>query len=311
MCTSGICSSGDFTSGICTSGILGCFTLTDSVFQMDQNKNLYSPGVRFTADLSADRETSLQGVFLGFYKWKYTKQIDNGGYFMGFCVDPYQDVQATSCLVEDNFKEFTELNFAYNEDFNSAEGNILSHLSPRYYDYVSVSFLIGVRAMEYRNNMTLGGITSLNPGVESTNIPAQVYLKNSNRFIGPQIGGDFRYRLTNTTFFCIPIKVGFYVNVIDYLVDLTYPMPFGINGVIADSLVFLDKTKTSAGYSVESTPQFEIHSGPFYLKLGVSILWIYGISPTYMQIANCALNKALEHAQINLYGVTLGAGLHF
>jgi hypothetical protein len=311
LATSGICTSGIHTPGICTSGILGCYTLTDPIFKMSENENLYSPGVRFSADLSANRETSLQGVFLGFYKWEYSKEIDNGGYFMGFCVNPYQDVPALNCLVEDTFKEFTQLDFMYNEDFNSAEGNILCNLSPRYYDYVSVTFLFGVRAMRYRNELSLGGIPPVIPGAPFSDIPAQIYLKNSNRFIGPQIGGDFRYRMTNSTYFCIPVKFAMYADVIDYLVQLTYPIPYGAGQVMADELAYLDKQKTTAGYSVESTPQFEIHAGPFYFKLGVSILWIYGISPTYMQIADCTLNKVVEHAQINLYGLTLGGGLHF
>lgn len=259
----------------------------DLAFTMNQNPDVYSPGVVIRADLSANRKASLQSVFYGFYEWKMNRA---------------------------NFvNEIKVSGVMYQESFNSVAISYLKHLSPRYCDYVSLSVLFGVRGMQQNNQINLS--QSASTGVEGSinDIFAQINVNNVNRLIGLELGGIFRYRLSKRVYLEIPIKGGTYANLLDSseslggpALDLTLPTSYYFQLVTEE-----DKTRTFFGASGEVAPHLEIHLGNMYLFIGGSYLYVYGVNQGINQIQRNDIYRVQACDSFAITSVLGGVGVHF
>ncbi len=257
------------------------------VFRMNQSCDEYAPGLEIRADLSANRKASVQAVFYGLYGWNFNR-----------------------ATIENKIK-IREVQ--YQEQFNSIEINYLKHLSPRYFDYVSISLLAGVRGIQQNNKIHL--FESAHPGSEGevTDIFAQMKLNNVNRLIGLQMGGIFRYRMSNRVYLDIPVKGAGYGNLLDYASFIGYP---ALNSTPPASfyLKYLsneNKTRVFAAASGEIAPRLEIHLGKMYAFIGGSYLYVYGINQAVNQIQREYVSKIQACDSFSIAGILIGGGVHF
>lgn len=276
------------------------------VYRLRDSGNTQAPGLYIRADFAPKRRVGFEVVFLGLYDWRINKEIRNNDELMGITINPYGQWAYGPRY---NFQRFTHLTLQYSEHFNSYEGNYLSHMSPRYGDFFSVAWLLGLRGIRYDNKLVFSGATRPRDGYPDNVFESTLSLKDTNTFLGGQFGIDFRYQLSKHLYFMVPLKVGAAVNMIDYHIFVQYPeFVSGVNYRLTD-LVNRHTSGTKVGYFFDLKPKFELHIGYCYLYLGGAYFFINGPTSTTSQLSKYWLNSSVPD-DFMLYGFLLGGGFH-
>jgi hypothetical protein len=301
---------------------LGVSYWSEPSFLMEDVGHLFSNGLLLRAEVSYDRGASLQGRFLGFYDWDFKRDFFDENREMGISIAPFILNSDGFNVQEDNFERFRNLNIAYQESFNSIELNFLDHLTTRYYNYFSVSFLSGLRALRYISKTDVFGTSDTTLGVLLTP-DNQVLIDNKNIFYGLQLGLIGRYRMGESVYVDVPIKGGVYVDQVSSHLRIYYAKE---NDTRAE-LQNLNKRKVVFGTCAEASPKLEMHYSGFYAYLGASFVYVYGISPSFMQLADPVsginsigtvptapsnnIDQPVSNAYLYFNTVFIGLGLHF
>ncbi len=290
----------------------GIKTLEHGLFHPNQGlNNTYAPGLRARADLSANRWGSVEGIFQGLYEWEFNKTVVEGRDQVGTSISPFAQ---GPYLLSNDFMSFSHIDVTYHEHFNSVELNYLKHLSPRYYDYFSVSVIFGLRGIQSENSMNLTGPMEGDDGVVDPSLDpiGTLYLNNRNRFIGAQIGGIMRYRITKKLYFECLVKGAILGDILDYQIKIFYSEESTNpnHPRVTTSFEDMDRVKAAMGYAAEATPKFEFHLGNMYLFAGGNFLYVHGISPTSIQITQKNLLNVSTCGSILLGSALIGLGIH-
>jgi len=290
---------------------LGVSTLDQGLFHPNQGlTKIEAPGLRVRADLSANRWGSVEGIYQGLYEWEFNKTVVHGRDWIGTSISPFAQ---GPYLLSYDFMSFAHIDVEYHEQFNSVELNYLKHLSPRYYDYFSVSVILGLRGIQSENSMNLTGPMegdgAVNPSLDPI---GTLYLKNKNRFIGAQIGGVIRYRITKKLYFECPVKGAILGDILDYQIKIFYSEESATPHQPRNTTPYqnMDRVKAAVGYAAEATPKFELHLGNIYVFAGGNLLYVHGVSPTSIQITQNNLLNVSTCGCIFLGSALVGLGLH-
>lgn len=174
----------------CTPG--KCLITTKDVL----HKQGFTPGLGLTLDYLYDKKTTLQARYLGLFEWKASKSVEcpqslefpfHDGFNFTF---DYQD--ANKIRVQDDSK------------FWSLEANSWFHVTKRRVLPFSISWLFGLRYLEFRDKFRLDSYTDWGS--------SDYFIKVKNRMGSIQLGGDFIGSLGNNFHWGISTKGGLLVD---------------------------------------------------------------------------------------------------
>lgn len=187
---------------------------------------------------------------------------------------------------------------SYISNFWNAEFNYWRHVTPRFYDYFSFSFIAGCRFFEIHEKVTLDFVRH-----DST---SHYKVRTEDWAFGPQVGFDIEYNPFRSFTWGLVLKVGGLFNRGTGRSTMT-----DFNNTI--TILKTDTSESNFAYSVQAYPFFEFRPIKFFtFFINYQALYIGAIVTGYKQVRFYESKNKLNHGgNIVYHGLTLGVQFNF
>jgi hypothetical protein len=248
----------------------------------------YSQGVRALLEFNQGPKNSIEAVYTGLFKWSNKDSAINAGSNFYVSMLPYYSKDWT------NFNYFQ---YHYKSEFNSGELSYWRHVTPRYVDYFSFSWLLGLRYIDFRDSMSI-----LNEKELAVNA-AQV--KAVNQMYGAQAGLDFQCNPSRKMTWALQVKGGAYA---DFVSRKTVFYDEGNTVLLVNSKLH----RVKKDYSLELIPYIMYRLNPFYFRLAYDRVILFNPVFAPLQIKPSKfVDKIYIHNYVNFQAVYASIGFYW
>ena len=197
----------------------------------------FAPGILISYINHFNPEITLNVEFQGFLKWhnqEYARSVD--------CNDGHIEIPfgpLTHCDESSDWNNAGFAYFSYETALNSVAASLISHSSPVYLDYFTLSISAGMRYLLYSESLKIKAHAPKHLSCYSVN--------TDNNLIGIQGGGRFSYSSSKFYIWTFDLKGGVFANLIQ-----AHPQLFDDNNT---KVLFNEKVKErTLSYIVEMHP---------------------------------------------------------
>lgn len=156
----------------------------------------FAPGARITLNYLIDRQTTWQARYLGLLHWH--------GSAYASCPNSLEFPFENGINNTVDYHDANKMKGVCDTRFWSAEANYWHHVTPRRVNYFSVSWVFGLRYINFNEHFNLLS--------QTTSSASHYKIETNNRMGGPQLGGDFEGNLGCNFTWGIVAKTGALVN---------------------------------------------------------------------------------------------------
>jgi hypothetical protein len=203
----------------------------------------YSSGVRGALEWIQSQSMSLEVVYTGLFHFN---QSDSATFSLSNYYVPIQPYSSAS------WQNLTNLSYSYKSNLNSGELSFWNFLTPRYIDFFSASWMLGVRYIDFRDKFY---ITSTSAGYTT---PASIF--SINQMLGGQIGVQLQCNPTSRFTWAVQAKGGAYA---DFVKRSSVFYQNGTQTVLFDNV----EHRVRPDYTLELIPYIMYRLNPFFMKL--------------------------------------------
>ncbi len=222
----------------------------------------YEPGFRVGAYYHPSERRSLELLYLDCGKWHSEKEV-NGDDDLSF---PFK-----CCNYTHDFREASEAKAKYNSNFWTAEFNYWRHVTPRFEDYFSVSWLAGLRYVNLHEKFNVAFLRDANE--------SHYRISVENYMPGIQLGGNVQFNPQRSWSWDLTAKIGVLVDIAEqktYLGDYNDSVTLRNHEGEKTGATFLAEVAAALAY------QFNTH---FNIHGGYQMLYLSGIALAPEQIS--------------------------
>jgi hypothetical protein len=210
------------------------------------------------------------------------------GYDFSVPTSPYTNI---------NWTDFYYFHYDYHSELNSGELSYWRHVTPRYVDYFSFSWLLGLRYIDLRDTF------KMNNGNGETGDNAHVHA--INQMGGVQLGLEFQANATSRLTWAIQVKGGAYAN---FAQKKTVFYDEGNTELLISS----HPSKVEKSYTLQLVPYIIYRLNPIYFKLAYdrSILFNPVLAPTQVKFLK-NVHDIYTHSYVNFQALYASVGFYW
>lgn len=257
-CKSQCISEVESTYSTCSLATSNCTAGSCKITTKDLEHNQgFDSGLRVTADYLRDKQTTFEASYTGLLNWKGSKSA--------CCYNSLEFPFANGANETIDFQNANVMQAHLNSNYWTVEANYWHHVTPQRVDAFSVSWLLGLRYLNFDEYFKLQSYTDYSSSTYK--------IHTKNRMGGIQLGGDFEGNLgTNFTWGLVAKLCG----IVDFAQNTTK---------------FLDDNNTQTVKSYNPSDFFMTFVGgfgPFFLfNLSKHVIFKFSYEMTY--VSNIAL----------------------
>ncbi len=248
----------------------------------------YVSGVRALLEMNQGPKNSVEAVYTGLFNWNNEGSATSVAKTLIVSTAPYSNVSWT------NFYYF---HYHYKSELNSGELSYWRHVTPRYVDYFSFSWMIGLRYIDFRDSI------HMNNGTGSVGDKASV--KVINQMGGAQVGLELQCNSSSRFTWAIQVKGGGYA---DFASRKTVFYDQGNTVQIVNS----KQNRVEKDYTLELIPYILYRLNPFYFRLAYDRVILFNpvFAPLQIQ-ATKSVNEVYTHNYVNFQAVYASIGFYW
>lgn len=274
------------------------------LYNVDSDGNLTDPfgntqrvnwdaaiGLRASAQVMANNKGSADFIYTGLFNWtrdKTAQDVDNG---VGVLTSPY---------TTDDWQNADKIEWSTKTSFNSYELAMWHHITPRYEEIFSFSFMLGGRFINIIDTDLFFSFKTL------AQKPSILRAETDNWLRGGGFGFEVACRPLSYLMWTVQLKGDFFADAIERNIRLTDDQN---TNVVADT-TDLDRTVV-AGLG-EAVPALVIQNNRFFFKFTGTVTYIVNLSttaPSFEKIRKITDIKTTP--KFFLGGIYIGAGYIF
>ena len=248
----------------------------------------YVSGVRGMLEWMNGPKNSFEAVYTGLFNWRQSGSVTDPTELLFVSTAPYTNV---------NWTDFYYFDYHYKSELNSGELSYWRHVTPRYVDYFSFSWMLGLRYIDFRDSMHMK--------IGTGSVGDTGYVKLANQMGGGQGGFEFQANATSRFTWAIQVKGGAYAN---------FMTRKSVLGDLGDTVKAVDfKTgRVYSAFSIELIPYIIYRLNPFYMKLSYDrvVLFNPGFAPLQMQPSK-SMCEVYPHNYVNFQSVYASIGFYW
>jgi hypothetical protein len=260
----------------------------------------HASGLRLTFDYLLDKKVTWQGRYTGLLHWSGEKTaICTGSLAFPFLNGVNQTY---------DYSYADEMKATSNTYYWSSEINYIYHVTPQRVDYFSVSWLFGLRYINFKENFKLKAMTaSCGNVVSSSNYSIQA----KNRLAGVQLGGTIEGNLGYNFTYGVPAKMGAMVDFDKYNAtfrDFNNAILIRNNNPSDFNLAFLGEIAPFVLFNLSKSVLFKVSYELVYLNnLSLAMNQITFVENQPFNVKN----QIRKEGAFMFYGFYIGLGFDF
>lgn len=248
----------------------------------------YVSGMRALLEVNQGPKNTIEAVYTGLFHW--SDQASNTDVNSGLWVPTYP-------YVNTNWTDFSYFHYQYGSDLNSGEFSYWRHITPRYIDVFSFSWMLGLRYIDFRDSLKMNN--------KSFDLANTASVKVVNQMIGGQAGLEFQCNPTRRFTWAIQVKGGAYA---DFAYRKTVFNDLGNTVQIINSR----QHRVEKDYTLELIPYLMYRLNPIYFKLAYDrvILFNAVFAPLQLDITK-SVDEVYRHNYVNFQVVYASIGFYW
>lgn len=248
----------------------------------------YVSGVRALLEINQGQKSSIEAVYTGLFNWNNDGSATSATEIFNVCTAPFRN---------DNWTNFYYLHYHYKSELNSGELSYWRHVTPRYIDYFSCSWMLGLRYIDFRDSLHMNNGTGL--------VGDNASVKAINQMGGIQGGLELQANATSRMTWAIQVKGGAYA---DFVTRKTVFNDLGNTVQIVDS----SPQRVKKDYTLELIPYILYRLNPFYFRLAYDRVILFNpvFAPLQVQPTKF-VNEVYTHNYVNFQIVYASIGFYW
>ncbi|MBM3193777.1 MAG: hypothetical protein FJZ59_06070 [Chlamydiae bacterium] len=248
----------------------------------------YVSGLRALLELNQGPKNSIEAVYTGLFHWRNDASNTDINSGLWVPTNPYTNTDWT------NFYYF---HYQYASELNSGELSYWRHVTPRYIDYFSFSWLLGLRYIDFRDSLKMNNRTG--------EVGDTASVKVVNQMFGGQAGLEMQFNATRRFTWAIQIKGGAYA---DFVSRKTVFNDLGNTVEIINS----KQKRVEKDYTLELIPYLMYRLNPIYFKLAYDRVILFNPVFAPLQLdKNKSVDEVYRHNYINFQVVYASIGFYW
>lgn len=248
----------------------------------------YVSGVRALVEMNLGPKNSIDAVYTGLFNWNNEESGTDPLYTFTVPTAPYDNVDWT---------DFYYFRYHYKSELNSGELSYWRHVTPRYVDYFSFSWMLGLRYIDFRDSI------HMNNGTGSVGNTASV--KVINRMAGAQAGLELQCNSSRRFTWAIQVKGGGYA---DFAWRKTVFYDLGNTELLVDS----KQDRVKSDFTLEMIPYIMYRWNPVYFRLAYDRIILFNPVFAPRQLADTkSVNEVYTHNYVNFQAVYISIGTYW
>ncbi len=248
----------------------------------------YVSGIRALIEINQGPKNTIEAVYTGLFHWVNHASNTDATESLWVPTNPYSNT---------NWTNFYYFHYQYGSELNSGELSYWRHVTPRYVDYFSFSWLLGLRYIDFRDSLKMKN------GTGTVGDTASV--KVVNQMIGAQAGLEMQFNATRKLTWAIQVKGGGYA---DFAKRKTLFSDLGNTIQIINS----KQDRVIADYTLELIPYIMYRLNPFYFKVAYDRVILFNPVFAPLQLdASKSVNEVYRHNYVNFQVVYGSLGFYW
>ncbi len=245
-------------------------------------------GVRGLIELNLGPKNSIDAIYTGLFNWNNSGSLTDSAKTLNVSTAPYSNV---------NWTDFYYFHYHYRSEFNSGELSYWRHVTPRYIDYFSFSWMLGLRYIDFRDSI------HMNNGTGSVGDTA--YVDVINRMGGAQAGLELQCNSSRRFTWAIQVKGGGYA---DFVSRKTVFNDLGNTKQIVNS----KHDRVEKDYTLELIPYIMYRLNPVYFRLAYDRIILFNPVFAPRQLSEeKSVNSVYTHNYVNFQAVYASIGFYW
>ncbi len=248
----------------------------------------YTSGGRAQLEFMGGQKNSLELIYSGLFHWRSSESRTSATSNFSVPTTPYTNVDWT---------DFDYFHYSYHSELNSGELSYWRHVTPRYVDYFSFSWLLGLRYIDLRDTLKM----SNGSGTSGDN----AHVHAINQMGGAQVGLEFQANATSRLTWAVQVKGGAYANFAQKKTVF-----YDLDG--SELLVSSHPSKVEKSYTLELIPYILYRLNPIYFKIAYdrSILFNPVLAPTQPKFPK-SVHNIYTHSYVNFQALYASIGFYW
>jgi hypothetical protein len=245
----------------------------------------YVSGMRALIEINQGPKNTIEAVYTGLFHWTNNASNSDPTANLWVPTNPYGNTDWT---------DFSYFHYQYGSELNSGEISYWRHVTPRYVDYFSFSWLLGLRYIDFRDRLKMNNSTADTASV-----------KVVNQMIGAQAGLELQVNATRRLTWAIQVKGGGYA---DFAYRKTIFNDLGNSIQIINS----KQNRVEKDYTLELIPYIMYRLNPFYFKVAYDRVILFNPVFAPLQLDNSkSVNEVYTHNYVNFQVVYASVGFYW
>ncbi len=248
----------------------------------------YVSGVRALVEMNLGQKNSIEAVYTGLFNWNNHGSATDSTYTFSVPTSPY---------LNEDWTDFYYFHYHYRSQLNSGELSYWRHVTPRYVNYFSFSWMIGLRYIDFRDSI------HKNNGTGQVGDTASV--KAINRMGGAQVGLELQCNSSKRFTWAIQVKGGGYA---DFVSRKTIFNDLGNTELIVNS----EQSRVKKDFTLELIPYIMYRINPIYLRLAYDRVILFNpvFAPRQLSAAKF-VDEVYTHNYVNFQAVYASIGFYW
>jgi len=244
----------------------------------------YAPGIRALGEVNIGPKNTIEAIYIGCFNWR-----DSGS-----AADQNSLMVSTRPFVTIDWARFSNFQYHYHAKLNSGELSYWRHMTPRYTDWFSFSWMLGARYIDLRDQLKM----MIGTGSRTDN----GHVKVVNQMWGGQGGLEFQVTAIPWLTWALQTKGGIFADLIKKK---------SLFKDLGNTAIPVSTTNKSVkpDYTLEFTPYIIGRLSPFYCRIAYNWMVLYNpvLAPSQVKLHK-KVNHNYTHKHVYFQGFYVDVG---